>query len=79
MGARLHSRLHRLEQQVLLPGGRCRECPPVCLISEGEKPPSCPGCRSIGDHIVVIEEVVARPDEEARPCRREDGGEEARQ
>jgi hypothetical protein len=76
---RLNSRLQRLERQVVLPEGRCRDCPSICLIGESEAPPNCPSCGRVGDHIVVIEEVVARPDEEARPCRREDGGEEARQ
>jgi hypothetical protein len=63
MSARVTSRLHRFERQLILPEGRCRDCPPLCLIGEGEAPPRCPSCGRIGNHMVIVEEIVHGPGE----------------
>jgi hypothetical protein len=63
MSGRLNSRLRRLQRQLVLPDGRCPDCPQVCLVGEAEAPPRCPSCGRIGNHIVIVEEIIPGPGE----------------
>lgn len=86
MSESIESRLKRAEGQVILPGGRCPDCPPLRLVTyrqdgpdsepipeAGEEPPGhCPRCGRECD-VTRIVEVIVNTREEAERFGKQEG------